>query len=133
MIAYYKLRADRTQDLRIIAWYHREIVLSDCLFTIPSGVTLFITGLSMVHVLELSLRTTWVLLALSSFSLAGLFWVPAAFLQIRMRNLAEEAYKNQTPLSPAYYRASRIWFFLGFPSFFAALFTLWIMVSKWYP
>lgn len=133
VIAYYKFRADWSKDIQIIAWYHREIVLADCLFTIPSGILVLSTGLTMVHLLSLSVFTPWVILAISSFCVAGLFWLPAAFLQVYMRDLAQEALRKNTTLPASYRRASFIWTLLGFPSFGAILFTLWLMVSKWYP
>ncbi|MEK7485984.1 MAG: DUF2269 domain-containing protein [Planctomycetota bacterium] len=133
LIAYYKLRADASKDIHIIAWVHREIVLADFLVTIPSGIVVLSTGLYMAHLLSLSISTPWVFLALLSFSMAGICWLPAAFLQVRMRNLTQEALKNNATLPPAYHRASLIWTLLGVPSFGAVLFTLWLMISKWYP
>ncbi len=135
--AWYMLRADLSGDLRVMAWVHREIVLADWVFTVPSGVLIPATGLWMVLGFGMPLSTPWILWGLAGYTLAGLCWVPAAGLQIRMTRLIEaglaEGQTRAAQLDPAFERARRWWLALGFPAFLAAAGTVWVMVSKWTP
>ncbi len=129
--AWYKLRADRSGDPRVIAWCQREIVLADWCFTVPSAVALPVTGLWLVDLYGLPLDTPWVLLGFAGWALAGGLWVPAAFLQLRMRRLADAALASGGGLGPDFHAANRIWLGLGFPAFAVAMATVWVMVAKY--
>lgn len=130
MTAWYKVRADRTRDLRVVVWYAKEIVLADWLFTLPSGITLPITGLWLASLLGQPLLSGWVSLGIAAYALAGLLWLPAAWLQIRMRTLAERALKDGVELPAEFHRANRIWLALGVPAFAVSIAALWVMVAK---
>ncbi|MBX7196833.1 MAG: DUF2269 domain-containing protein [Sandaracinaceae bacterium] len=130
---YYKVRSYQGGVIAVMAFCDREIVRADWLFTVPSGVILPLTGLGLVHVYHLPLTTPWILTGLAGWAIAGITWLPAAFLQIRMRRLSEEAQASGGTLGPDYHRAQRTWLLLGFPSFCAALLTIWVMVSKTTP
>ncbi len=130
MTAYYKVRADRSGDLRVLAWYQREIVLADWIFTLPSGITLPATGLWLAVLLGQPLTSGWVALGIGAYALAGLLWVPAAVLQLRMRGLAERAIRDGTALPEAFHRANRLWLALGVPAFAVSIAALWLMVAK---
>ncbi|MCC7110617.1 MAG: DUF2269 domain-containing protein, partial [Deltaproteobacteria bacterium] len=101
MTAYYKVRADRSGKLEVLTWYQREIVLADWIFTLPSGVTLPATGITLALMSGQSLTQGWVALGIGAYSLAGLLWLPAAWLQIRMRRMAETALREGTALPAA--------------------------------
>ena len=133
MTAYYKFRADRSGDLRVIAWTQREIVKADWRFTVPSAVTLPVTGVWLAHLLNYPLTSGIPLWGILGFTTAGALWLPAVWLQIRMRNLADEALERGEELPPAFHRANAIWLALGVPAFLVAMFTVWIMTSKWTP
>ncbi len=125
-----KLRADRTKDARVISFVLDHIVWADWVFTIPSGVLLPVTGLWMASVWSLPLTTPWVAAGITLYAIAGVTWLPAAVLQIRMRKAAHAAAQVEGPLPPDYWRWTRTWFLLAIPSFAAALFTTYIMTSK---
>jgi uncharacterized membrane protein len=128
--AYYKLRADRSGELAVIAWAQREIVRADWIFTVPAGVLLPATGVWLTWLYGYKLTDSWILFGICGYVVAGIAWLPAAYLQIRMRRLADQALARQEPLPAAFHRAQRIWFLLGFPSFLAAIVTVWAMVAK---
>jgi len=128
--AWYRFRADHSQDVRVIAWCQREIVRADWFFTVPAGLLLPATALGMIQYLQLPWQTTWIMGGLAGYSIAGVFWLPAVWLQIQMRRLADHALATETPLPPVYFRYARMWLWLGFPSFLSALGTLWFMVAK---
>lgn len=127
---YYKLRAYSTRDAAVIAFADREIVRADWLFTVPSGFVLPLTGATMVHFYGLPWMTPWILTGLLAWAVAGLTWLPAAFLQLRMRALAASAHREGASLSIAYHRAHRAWMLLGVPSFLAAMTALFAMIAK---
>jgi len=52
------------------------------------------------------------------------------WLQIRMRDLAETALRDHTPLSPQYWHYARLWFWLGVPAFIAMVAVVVLMVFK---
>ena len=131
--AWYKLRAGLQSDLAVIAWVDAEVVRADWIFTIPSGLLLPLTGLGMVHLLHLPLSTPWIAWALGGYGIAGLTWLPAAALQLRMRRLSAAARDAQSPLPAAWTRAQLQWALLGIPSFLAAASTIWVMVTKQIP
>ena len=130
-IAWTKLRADRSGDLRVIAWAQNHIVLADWLFTVPSAVVLPATGAWLVVTYSLPWTTPWIVFGISGYVLAGVFWLPAVRLQMQMRDMANKALEEGTELAVEFHRASRRWALLGVPSFAMALATVWAMVARW--
>jgi len=133
MTAYYKFRADRSGDVRVVVWCQREIVRADWIFTVPSGLTLPITGWYVAWIYDIPLMGSWVTWGITGYVLAGALWLPAAWLQLRMRKLAERALAQGTELPPEFHRANRAWIALGVPAFAVAAVTVWIMVAKQAP
>ncbi len=127
---FYKIRAYQSRDVAVIAFCDREIVRADWFFTVPSGIVLPLSGAAMVHLYHYPWTTPWILIGLSGWAIAGLTWLPAAFLQIRMRRLALKAHSDGTELPAEYRRAHRTWMMLGLPSFAAAMTVLWAMIAK---
>lgn len=128
--AYYKLRANASKEVAVIAWCDAEVVRADWWFTVPSGVLMPVTGLWLVELYRLPLATPWVWQALAGYTIAGLTWLPAAFMQVRMKRLSAVAKRDATPLPPAWHRMQRAWAMLGVPSFGATMAVVWMMVSK---
>lgn len=125
-----KLHADRSGDVRVIAFAHRTVVLADWVFTIPSGLLLPLTGYAMVWTTGMEWRSGWVAVGAGLYAVAGLCWVPAWILQFRMRDAAEAAARDGGPLPPAFARWSRTWAALGAPAFVAAVTAVYVMVAK---
>ena len=128
--AYYKLRAFASRDVRAIAFVDNAIVRADWLFTVPSGIVMPATGATMVYWIKLPWTTSWVLVAFSLWTVAGLSWMWAAWLQIKMKTWSAQAAQDGKPLSAEYVRAQTLWMWLGIPAFLAAVATVAVMVSK---
>lgn len=131
LIAWTKLRADRSGDPKLVAWAMGEVVLADTVFTLPCSLLLLATGLTMAVAHEFPiLETEWLVAGLVDYAIAGGLWIPAVFLQLRMRTLARQAVADGTPLPEEYRRLTRYWLALGFPALLVSLHAFWAMCAK---
>jgi uncharacterized membrane protein len=76
------------------------------------------------------LTQNWILLSLVLYVIAGVFWLPVVWMQIRMRDLAREAVAAGAPLPVSYHRLFRLWLAFGFPGFGSVLLIVWLMIAK---
>lgn len=129
-IAFFMWRAHLGGDPRVIAATARSVVIADAFFTAPAVITQLATGLAMVHMLNLPLGSGWLLWSLILFALVGACWLPVLRLQWQAQRLAQDAVSSGGPLSAAYFRAMRWWFWLGWPAFISVIAIFWLMVSK---
>ena len=72
----------------------------------------------------------WLVASYALYLVAGLCWLPAVWLQIRMSRLARAAASAGTALPPAYAGAFRAWFLLGWPGFLSVVALLFLMVVR---
>jgi uncharacterized membrane protein len=128
--AFHMWCAHLTREPRVIAAVGRSTVLADWLFTAPSVIAQPLTGAWLAHVYGWSLLEPWILAALGLYVLAGVCWLPVAWIQIRMKRLAEAAHRSGTPLPREYDRYAWIWFTLGWPAFIAMFVILHLMVFR---
>lgn len=131
--AFYKWMADRSGNIAHIAVTNRHVVLADWLFTTPAVIVQPISGLWMVHLLDLPLTTPWIAASFLLYLLAGVCWLPVVWLQIRMQKMAAAAAAHVTPLPESYWRMARCWFWLGVPAFAAMVLVVALMVFKHLP
>ena len=131
--AFYKRMADRCGNVAHIATTNRHVVLADWLFTTPTVLFQPISGLWMVFLLGLPLRTPWIVASLTLFALAGVCWLPVVWLQIRMQKISADALAHKVPLRPVYWQMARAWFWLGVPAFISMVLVVALMVFKHLP
>ena len=74
--------------------------------------------------------TGWIWLSLALYGLSGACWLPVVWLQLRMRDLAENSDKHGQPLPVRYWHYAQIWFWLGVPAFIAMVGVFFLMVLK---
>ena len=129
-IAFFMLLAHRSGDVRLIAGVARIVVIADFLFTASAVVLQPITGAWMAHLAGYPLFRGWIGWSILLYLVTGAFWLPVVWMQIRMRDLAADAVRNNVPLPPLYYRLFRTWFAFGFPAFAAVLAIVWLMITK---
>jgi uncharacterized membrane protein len=129
-IAFFFVRAQRTNDVRIIAAVSRDVVLADVLFTAVAVITQPVTGFALMWLAGYSMSMRWLQLSALLYVLIGCCWLPVVWLQIRMRDLAISAVSNATSLDPDYQRYYRLWFVLGWPAFIGVLAIFYLMVAK---
>ena len=128
--AFYKFMTDRSGNLAAIAQTNRLVVLADWLFTTPTVILQPITGVALALLAGYPLSSSWLLLSMLLYVIAGLCWLPVVVIQIRMRDLSQQALAEHGELDQRYARLQRIWFWLGVPAFAALLLVYWLMVSK---
>ncbi|MDR2154811.1 MAG: DUF2269 domain-containing protein [Burkholderiaceae bacterium] len=128
--AFYFFFANRTRSVPVIAAVARLVVRADWWFTTPSVIAQPLTGVALMYLAGWPWHTPWIMAAVALYVLAGLCWLPAVGLQIRLARLAAQAHAADEPLPPAYWRDVRRWELLGSPAFVAMLATYFLMVFK---
>jgi uncharacterized membrane protein len=117
-IAFFMLMAHRTGHAGVIAITARFVVVADFIFTATAVVVQPLSGFALASAIGLDpFAESWIVLSLILYVMVGLCWLPVVFIQIRMRNLAQDAAVNSKPLPDEYRRLFRIWFALGWPAF----------------
>lgn len=129
-IAFFMLWADLRGEIAGIAATARTVVVADYLFTATAVVLQPITGAWLAEDLGIPLTESWIVASLGLYVLVGLCWLPVVVLQTRMRDLAVAALAAGTPLPPAYRRAMRMWFWLGWPAFAGVVAIYALMIVK---
>jgi len=128
--AFYKYMADRSGNIQTMACTNKNVVLADWLFTTPTIIIQPITGILMVLMLGYSFTESWILLSIVLYFFAGACWLPVVVLQIRMRNISNEAALNNTSLPDLYWKQATIWFWLGIPAFISIVTVFFLMTNK---
>ena len=128
--AFYKFMSDRSGNLQAIAQTNRIVAMADWLFTSPTVILQPVTGVWLALAVGYPLSSSWLVLAVSLYVIAGLCWLPVVYIQIRMRDLAAIAVAEGRALDVRYWQLSRIWFWLGVPAFSAILVIYYLMIFK---
>lgn len=128
--AYYMFFASLTRKPAVVAVVVRQVVWADWAFTTTTILFQPLSGVYLLHLLDLPLTTPWVLWSFALYFLAGACWLPVVWIQIRMRLLAETAVRNGQPLPRVYFQYLRWWTALGIPPFVALVIVFWLMVAK---
>ena len=130
-IAFFLYRAERQERPAAVAATLRTVVVADYVFTATAALAQPITGALLIHYGGYGWSQTWIVLSLALYVLVGACWLPVVALQIKMRDLAENAVAAEQPsLPPGYYRLARLWFWLGWPAFISVLAIFWLMIAK---
>jgi len=129
--AFYKFMADKSNNIDVIVHTNKMVVLADWLFTTPSAIVQPISGVLLMYTLDLSLFTPWVLTSILLYIFAGVLWLVAVYLQIKMKNLAIEAQKEKVSLGKSYFDLVFYWTWLGVVSFFAMGIIFYLMIFKY--
>lgn len=128
--AYYLFFANRSNSVAAQAVVGRLVARADWIFTTPAGFIQPITGFALMHMAGWKMSTPWIAWTLVLYVLAGACWLPVLWLQIRMKNMAEQAVATNTALPALYWRYARLWEALGYPAFVAMVIIYILMVAK---
>lgn len=128
--AYYMLSTSLARDPKAAAIVVRRVVWADWLFTTTTIVFQPLSGLWMLHLAQIPWTVAWVKWSFALYFLAGACWLPVVWIQIRMRDLADQAVQAGQPLPPRYFKMLGWWTALGVPAFLALVLVFWLMVAK---
>lgn len=128
--AFYMFMANRRKNIAGIYFATRDVVIADWVFTTPSIIIQFITGVALVHGGGYALFEGWVLWALILYFFVGACWVPVVWMQTKMRDMAKQALDTGTALPERYWKMDRWWIMLGSLAFPAVMLVFWLMVYK---
>jgi uncharacterized membrane protein len=129
-IAFFMLMAHLTGSAHKIAAVARIVVIADVVFTATAVVAQPVTGTALAWYLGYRLTDGWIALSILLYLVTGAFWLPVVWMQIRMRDLAQDAAVRDAPLPFAYHRLFWTWFAFGIPAFSAVLAILWLMIAR---
>jgi uncharacterized membrane protein len=129
-IAFFMLMADRTGEPATIHRVARMVVLADLLFTATAVVAQPVTGALLAASLGYSLSEPWVLWSLGLYVLVGVCWLPVVWIQLKIRDLAADAFERGGDLPARYHELMRVWFWLGWPAFAGVIGIYWLMIVK---
>ena len=129
-IAFFMLMAHLGGRPIVIAGVARIVVIADFVFTASAVVVQPITGILLARLLGYSLWEGWIVWSIVLYFVTGAFWLPVVWMQMRMRDLAAAAVKEELPLPAVYHRLFWLWFAFGFPAFGAVLAIFWLMIAK---
>jgi uncharacterized membrane protein len=127
--AFYVWRANREGNLHAIRFVLRNVILADWLFTVPPIALMPVTGIWLMRINGAAFSDLWIWLSLALFVIAGLCWVPAAFLQYKMKALADNTLDKEN-LPASYWQYERLWRILGVAAFPAVLAIFTLMIFK---
>lgn len=129
--AFYMLFTSLSRDVRAIAVVSRHVVLADWIFTATTVVIQPVTGLYLVHLAGFPLSSAWIMWSIGLYFVAGACWLPVVWIQLKMRDLAQQAVAEGAETLPAqYWRYLKTWTTLGIPAFIAMVAIFWLMVAK---
>jgi uncharacterized membrane protein len=128
--AFYMLFTSISRDVRAIAVVSRHVVLADWIFTATTVVIQPVTGIYMIYLAGFAWHSAWIMWSIALYFLAGACWLPVVWIQMRMRDMAQVAARDNTELPKQYWRYLRLWVALGIPAFFALVIVFWLMVAK---
>lgn len=124
------LYGHQTKNTQVIAATTRYVVMADWIFTGTSGFLQPLTGLWMVYLVGYPWTSLWIMGSIIGYLIAAFCWFPVVYLQIKMRDFAVEADKNNKPLPPIYFRYFKYWFYLGWPAFISLMIVFYLMTNK---
>lgn len=128
--AFYMFMANRSGNLHAQMFVSKLVVKADLWFTTPTVIIQPASGIAMMYLAGWQMDAKWLLWTYALYTLAALCWLPVVWLQIQMRNMAQQANAASTDLPAQFWRYARIWELLGYPAFVAMLLIYGLMVAK---
>lgn len=128
--AFYMFFASLTRDTRVIATVVRYVVIADYAFTTPTIILQPVTGFYLIHLAGFPLTSTWIVVSIALYLLAGAAWLPVVWMQIKMRDMAASATASDTKLPQRYWTFLKWWVALGIVAFFSLVVVFYLMVAK---
>jgi uncharacterized membrane protein len=129
--AFWKVFADRTGDVAMVAHAQHAVIVADWLFTLPAIALILFGGYGMVlHAGLDPLGSAWLVWGQGLFLLSGCIWlgilVPAQIRQGR----AARALRKGDALPESYWRDGRLWLVWGIAATAPLIAAIYVMIVK---
>lgn len=128
--AFYMYMANRNGNLHAQMIVSKLVVKADWWFTTPTVIIQPASGIALVYLAGWPMDASWLLWTYALYALAAFCWLPVVWLQIQMRDMAQQASSTSTTLPAQFWRFARYWEWLGYPAFIAMMLIYWLMVAK---
>lgn len=128
--AFFMFMANKSKAISAIAFASRIVVIADFVFTTPAIIIQLLSGLYLIELGGHLYSSKWILYGLGLYFFAGACWLPVVWMQIKMRDMANLAHSENTPLKEKYWQFEKAWTFLGALAFPAIVIVFWLMVHK---
>ena len=130
-VALFMVLADRSGNVSVIAVTARFAVVVDLMVMIPALALQPISGFPLASAVGLTLGEFWIMLTLLIYALIVAGWLAVLVLEIRIRDLTQEAVLAGLPLPEAYYGMFRLYTVLVWPTLAAMIVVFALMI--WQP
>ncbi len=128
--AFYMFMTNRSRNLQAQYVVSKLLVKADWWFTTPAVIFQPASGIALVLMAGWPLDALWLKWTYALYLLSAACWLPVVWLQLQMHKMLEEAVKQNGVLPDRYWRYSKFWELLGYPTFVAMLGIYWLMVVK---
>lgn len=129
--AFWKVLADMSRDVKLIAFANRAVIIADWLFTLPGIVLTLVGGVSISLMGRWPLfEVSWLSWSVVWFVVAGLLWLGFLIpLQIRQHRAAR-LFLETGIIPDSYWRDAKSWIIIGLIATVPLLIILFLMVVK---
>jgi uncharacterized membrane protein len=129
--AYWKVLADRTRDVRLIAHAQHGVTVADWIFTLPAIILVLVGGYGAAAVGGLPFNgPAWLVTGQLLFAVSGLIWVGILVpIQIRQARTARSLTEDNA-LPEQYLRDGRNWLIWGIAATVPLVAAIYVMVAK---
>jgi uncharacterized membrane protein len=128
--AFYMFIANRSKNIENIYFTVKYVVIADFLFTTSAVIIQLISGTILVKIAGHEFTDLWVIWAYTLSFFVFICWIPVVWMQIKMRDMAQYALKNNTKLPDKYWQMDKWWIVLGSIAFPAVMIIFYFMVFK---
>ncbi len=130
-VALFMVLADRSGNASVIAVTARFAVVVELMVMIPALALQPISGFPLASAVGLTLGEFWIMLSLLIYALIVAGWLAVLVLEIRIRDLTQEAVLAGLPLPEAYFGMFRLYTVLVWPTLAAMIVVFALMI--WQP
>lgn len=129
--AFYMFVANREKNIANIYFVTRYVVIADWLFTTPSTIVQFVTGILLANMYGYDFSENWLIYSIILYILAVLCWLPVVWIQIKMNHIARISLDNKDEYLPKkYWKLDFYWITLGFIALILIILVFYLMVFK---
>ena len=130
-VALFMLLADRSGNVSVIAVTARFAVGVELMVMIPALALQPISGFPLVSTIGLSFGEFWIVASLLVYAVVVIGWLAVLLLEIRIRDLTQEAVLSRVPLPEDYHGLFRLYSALVWPTLAAMIAVFALMI--WQP